>query len=174
MYDSYCNNHNFILCAKHDIDFFPSILGSCVYEKNTKGKLYIYVTLVPNVFSTNIVFDEEITPLISIIAGFINNLAPRGYCQHYLNNTVDPVEVFEPIISNCGCDDYFICRDLSRVPIPHPITHPFQLICKKNATADCKSSVQTLFQIWIQVPTKDDPICSDAYNWTKIWATSCN
>ena len=126
------------------------------------------------IFSTNIVFDEEITPLISIIAGFINNLAPRGYCQQYLNNTVDPVEVFEPIISNCGCDDYFICRDLSRVPIPHPITHPFQFICNKNATADCKSSVQTLFQIWIQVPTKDDPICSDAYNWTKIWATSCN
>ena len=127
-----------------------------------------------NIILSFIVYNDRITRLISIIAGFIYNLAPQAGCDSYLDNEVDPVEVMSSIMSNCGCDD-FLCRDLNIVPIPHPISaYRNQYTCKQTATADCKSSVQDLFYVWIKVPTKDDKICRDLYNRTKIWATSCN
>ena len=124
-------------------------------------------------FSTNIVLDHTITRLISIIAGFIRNLAPQGTCKHYWEDGIDLDAVMKAIGSNCGCDD-LMCRDLIFVPILHPISTLFQPTCKQTATADCKSSVQDLFSVWIKVPTKDDKICFDLYSRTKIWATSCN
>ena len=115
--------------------------------------------------------DETITTLISVIAGPIHNLASQGDCKPYLVEFLDLV--MKNIESKCGCDDYFVCRDLNRTPIPHPISFPFQPTCKKTATKDCRSSVHDLFYVWSKVPTKDDKICSDAYNITIILANSC-
>ena len=122
---------------------------------------------------TNIVFDHTITTLISMIAGFIRNLAPQGPCDQYLEDGIDVAALMKAIGSNCGCV-YPTCRDLNIVPITHPISYHVQFTCKQTATADCKSSVQNWFDVWIKVPTKDDKICLDFYNRTKIWATSCN
>ena len=108
-----------------------------------------------------------------MIAGFIRNLASQGPCEQYWKDGIVLDAVMRAIGSNCECDD-LMCRDLIIVPIPHPISTHFQPTCKQTATADCKSSVQDLFHVWIKVPTKDDKKCRDLYNRIKIWATSCN
>ena len=117
------------------------------------------------------------TTVISIIAGNITIFAINNHCKSYLRDAEiwpeDTVAVIKPIIqSNCGCDD--LCRDLNIVPIPRPISYIAQITCKKNATTYCRSSVQDLLRIWVQVPAKEDTICFDAYNRTKIWAASCH
>ena len=171
MNDGVCDNHEFVLCSEGIPNTSSSVLGSCVYEKNNKGRRYIYVKFV---LTVSLVCDHTITKLISIVAGFIHNLAPFGLCDQYLDGGTLLEGEISATLSNCGCVDH-LCRDLNMDPILHPVSFHFQPTCKQTATAFCKSCVQYLFNIvWIKVPTKDDKICRDLYDRIKIWATSCN
>ena len=105
-----------------------------------------------------------------MIAGLTRNM---DACDSYLKDEAYTEELWEVVESSCGCS-YPNCRELNVVYLPEPSFWHFRFTCKETATAACRTSVKEFTNIWAEVPTKDDEVCFNAYQETKLWATSCN
>ena len=105
-----------------------------------------------------------------MISGFTRNI---GSCCSYMSDCAHNKELWEPVESSCGCS-YPLCRELNVVRMPDPIYWDFRFTCKETATEACRTSVKEFTKIWVEVPTKDDYVCYNAYKETELWATSCS